>query len=590
MNGLTRKLLLTQLLTHVILLLCIVVFGIITAPGDMESEFLGTWYVANSIIVYLEYFIPITATALLITFSIQIRNEDIPAEQSFFKIIQSALVFLLFALVAYTVLILLLLPRSYQNRAEAEFKSDYVTLRMDQAEDLFINGKLNDARMIIDEVINIVPQEPRVIELYWDIHDELPAAQREEGAPSAAPELPQNMSFGEILDRAELYFEENDWFSAVFYSRLALGPDENRSEPRARRILSESLKEIARLEPSSEDAEERQRFLIKQHSVASFNAGQYLDAYYGFKDLERLDPQDPDLVTFMEYLNPRVAQISFFLDEVTGATEDNVRRNVFFRLPAMAFGPMDEDNRSGSTTTNEVIQDNDQGPETDIFISADQMMKTARGLYFSDFELIELSADGTIVRHMMAPYAKLSGRYMITRAIDRNDASIRRDPTYLRGEPVDGELGVVKIPMNPEEIWAVNPSTPFYSDVDILQLFALAHMYPEYGKNAEFPFSEILYRLLLPFSLVNISLIIIGMAWSGRSRYLGGPPSVLYVFLPVVPVFIIGLYDLYVYLFRNILNAVLILSNVTIAIIVLVSLQALVFILVMMLLVRSSSK
>jgi hypothetical protein len=144
--------------------------------------------------------------------------------------------------------------------------------------------------------------------------------------------------------------------------------------------------------------------------------------------------------------------------------------------------------------------------------------------------------------------------------------------------------------MNPGEIWAVNPSTPFYNDVNILQLFSLARLYPEFGKNAIYPQSEILYRLLLPFSLINIALIIIGMSWRGRSRYISGPPGYLYLFLPMIPAFILGLFDLYILIFRNLLTAVVILAGFPIAILTLVGIQALVFVLIMFMLARLSTE
>jgi hypothetical protein len=582
-SALNRKMLITQIITHIAFLLIIVVLTIIFSPDNFESSFIGQWYFASSIIYYLQYLIPITATGLMITFSIQARPEDLGPGNSFFKLIQGSLIFLLAIMVAYTLLLLLLLPWAYQQRADAQFRSDYINLRIEQAIEYLADEEYALAGEMVDDVLNLVPQHDEGVQLFWEVQERRPQTPQGDAEVPPDPTLPLNLSYGEILDRARSFYEAQDWYSAVFYSRLALGPDEERNEPEARRILSESIRAIAQLEPDQADSAERRKFELKQAGVRSWNAGEYLNAYFTFKELETIDPGDPDLRTYLGYLIPEVESVAFFLDEIDAANQEDIRRHVFFRVPDLDRLQNSDDVPAGSgeaAATNEVQR----------FVAAEQMMRSARGLYFINLEYLEISPEGRVLTQLQVPRAKMSGNYLIARAIDREDSALRYMPRYITGRPVAGEEGLLRVAMNPGEIWAVNPSTPFYNDVNILQLFSLARLYPEFGKNAIYPQSEILYRLLLPFSLINIALIIIGMSWRGRSRYISGPPGYLYLFLPMIPAFILGLFDLYILIFRNLLTAVVILAGFPIAILTLVGIQALVFVLIMFMLARLSTE
>ncbi len=576
MSSLNRKLTVTQLLTHISILLIIVVLTIVFSPENLESRFIGQWYVASSIIFYLQYFIPISATAFMLTFSVQASPEDMGSGQPFFKLIQGALVFLLISMVVYTLLILLLLPWAYQQQADARFRSDYVSLRIERAGDSIDAREWDMAQEMIDDVLALAPRHTRATELFWELQDLRPPTPAPAPADNPSPRLPLNLSYGEILDRAERFFAEEDWYSAVFYARIALGPQDERNEPIARRILSESLKAISRLEPNAEDNRSRMIFDLKREAVQAWNARRFLDAYYTFKELEQIDPTDSDLVTYLEFLTPEVETVAFFLDEIADANQEDIRRNVFFKLPEVFSSRHD-----GASLA---------GPGIRRFIAAEQMMYGLRGLYFINMEYIEVRPDGGVLQHIVIPRGKMSGSYLITRAIDRDRQDLRYQADYVVGQAPSGEEGVLQMNMDSSEIWAVNPSTPFFNDVNILQLFSLARIYPDYGRDPLFPQSEILYRLLLPFSLINVSLIIIGMGWKGRSRYLSGPPLYLYIFLPLIPLFILALFDLYIFVFRNLLSAVLILSSFPIALVTLAAIQAFTFIAIMIGLARLSAE
>lgn len=580
MNQLNRKMLLIQLVTHVSSILIIIVLTIVFTPANFESYFAGQWIFSSSLIQYLDYFIPIVSVGFIICFSMAVGHDDIQGGRSrgsFFAVIQGALVFLLVAVILYTLLLLLLLPWAHQNRLDAENRSDFIADQVEEGRSALDRKNYDAAEEAAQAILDLVPRHNEGNDINQQVQDQRPQSDSESDSAMSEPRLPLNLSYGEILDRAQNYYTEEDYFSAVFYSRLALGPDESRNEPDARRILSDSLRQISRLNLDDREMGEREVYLQKERGANAYNQGNFLESYYIFQDILQRFPGDPDAETYLGYLEPKVREISFFIDEIARAARGDLRRHVFIRVPSEA-GSNSDDQDSG---------------EYQRFISTEQMMRSTTGIYFINLEYMVIDREGRVIEHVKAPRAKLRGNYLITRAIDRENQERSYEPEYYvrsdegifrnpQGSSDKVDEHVIRMALDNNELWSVSTGTVFYDDVNVFQLFALSRIYPEYGRNPDFPQAEIIDRILLPFSLINLSILVIIMSWRGRSRYLSGPPVYTWVFVPVIPVFSLGLFELYRLVFRNMLNSVLVLFGFFPSLIVLVVLQTLLFILILL--------
>ncbi|AHC13515.1 hypothetical protein [Salinispira pacifica] len=578
MNSLNRKMLLIQLITHVSAMLTIVVLTIVFIPANFESYFSGQWIFSSSVVHYLDYFIPIVSVGFVICFSMAAGHDDIQggrSKGSFFAVIQGALVFLLSAVIVYTLLLLLLLPVAEQNRLDAEYRSDFIADRVEEGQAALERQDYATAEEAANAILDLVPRHNEGREIFRQVQERRPRSSSDSGGEEPEPRLPLDLSYGEILDRARQYYAEEDYFSAVFYSRLALGPDESRDEPEARRILSDSLRQISRLNLDDRESDAQELYSQKTRGAKEYNEGNYLDSYYTFQAILQSHPGDPDAATYLEYLEPEVREISFFIDEIARAAQGDLRRHVFLQVPGEAGDDPDTLNPRDYRR----------------FIAAEQMMRSTTGMYFINLEYLVVDRDGGVKEHLKAPRAKLRGNYLITHAIDRENPQRSYKPRYIvrgdvifrspAGSDANVDEHVIRMALDNDELWSVSPGTAFYDDVNLFQLFALSRIYPEYGRNPDFPRAEILDRILLPFSLINLSILVIIMSWRGRSRYLSGPPVYTWIFVPVIPVFSLGLFELYRLVFRNMLNSVLILFGFIPAMISLVVLQTLLFILIL---------
>ena len=550
--------LLSQFLIHLIAMLVIVILSIVFVPRGFERSFMLPWVASHSVINYLRFFIPITLTAFVSCFSMSVRYDDLSAlkSSSLFTVIRGTLVFLLILVLIYILLVLLLWPWVYQQRFLAESRSEFINSSIEQSVEYLNQQEYSLANEEIERVLSLVPLHEEGIALYREIQTLMPETPVPPRVEEPPPTLPLGLEYNEISALAEQYFNEQNYFSAVFYARLALGPREERDEPAARRILTESLRIIDRLNLSDSEQSERELFYLKRSGSQAYNSGEYINAYYIFKEIQSLNPLDADAETYLADIEPRMEEVSFFIDEIDEANSGEIRKNIFIRIPFLS------EREEPETSSNQ------------RFLAAGQMMQGRTGLYFTDLEYMELSPTGFIIRHIAIPYAKLSGTYLIIQVIDRERQGDIFQPNYIRGVK---DSSILEISTTENELWAMNPASTHYSDSNIAQLFSLSDLYPLFGRNPIFPQVEILYRLLLPFCLITGSLFVITLAWRNRNRYINGPPGYIRIFFPLIPAFVFGIFELYITVCRNMLTSVLLLSNFTIALVVLAVSQTLLF-------------
>lgn len=560
MNAITKKMLISQFIVHILAFLIILVIGILSTPGYFEQSYVLERATAFSFINYIRFFIPITLTGFAICFSASIRHSDTASlkSTSFFGVIRGALAFLLFLTLIYILFIFLLWPWSYRKRADVEFRSEFVNSRIEQGIEYLNLEEYSLAERTIESVLALIPLQSEAVEIYKEIQALRPETPVVPQPEEVAPVLPLGLEYNEISARAEQYFNEEDYFSALFYARLALGPGETRSDPQSRRILTESLKIIDRLDLSEAEQDEQELFYLKRSGAQAYNSGEYINAYYIFKEIQSFKPLDADAETYLTDIQPRIADISFFIDEIDVANSGEIRRNVFTRLP----GSREEET-------------GEPGEQKQHFLAAEQMMRSNTGLYFINLEYLEIDLNGRITLHIRIPRAKMSGTYLITRVIDRERPGEIYQPQYLQGE---GREDLLAISATDDELWLLNPASVHFNDVNIIQLVSLSRLYPQFGRSPTFPQVEILYRILLPLSLIVCSLFIISLSWRQRSRYLAGPPGYTLIFFPLVIFFLFIFFELYILFCRNILTAILLLGNFGVSLTVLIGLQVLLFI------------
>jgi hypothetical protein len=243
-------------------------------------------------------------------------------------------------------------------------------------------------------------------------------------------------------------------------------------------------------------------------------SGDWIRAYYIFKDLREKTPGDPDVVQFLTMCEQGVAAAAFFTDEMKLAVGD-ILTGAVFSLP----GP------SGSRS----------------------VLRTASFTAFTDFsfasglELAAYDSAGRFLYRMETPYGKFlpftlegkSGTLLLMRALDREDEQIRLEPAWTgTGEP----RSPATEPLGNSQLLLDIAYEDLLLHIKVLQgidnlligdLFTAAQNLENYGYIPQVFQAEILSRIAEPALLLTAAIFSIAAGWSFRARkrprYLGAP-------------------------------------------------------------------
>jgi hypothetical protein len=401
MNKINRAMILTLILTHVSAAFVILILAIISQPGFLLIDLSFQWISNAALASYFEYFVPISLTALILSFSVIIDphevNTELGGKSGIFHLVKGSIVVFLILTALFAMIVFVFLPGAHQARDDAETKSRLARAYVNSAQEDFAAGRYNDAILNVDFAISLGDSFPEALDLRADIIDRVGfnLAQETENmeTPPETPEpqIPTNRSFGELLTLAEKSFAEEDYFNALYFAQQVLGPNNIRDDADAKRIINESKEAIANLALDNTEASDLDRFTRTRRGFNAFQRAEYLTAYYIFSDLLEDYPGDQEINRWYQATLELADTQFFFTDEVQAALDSPIKENVLFSFA------IDE-----SITA---------------YVRAGQMIHNRFGTYFIDLEYLELNENDVVVSWGIAPYGKLSGNHNVSSCV-----------------------------------------------------------------------------------------------------------------------------------------------------------------------------
>jgi hypothetical protein len=495
---------------------------------------------SKALILWVETLIPISASAVMIAYSLFIRVEPGGKEEPFHTLVASNLVLFTVLALIFTVLYIGVLPvarAGLEQRESASTRADFFLMRA------------QDARQADDYAAAVADFDRYLIQ---DPKNEAIAIQREEAhalllassvrETAAEPsEVPQPLEAAEYLARAQEFFDREDYFSAHYYAVLASRLDGDRRE--ARRLAARAWEKITGLELTLEDEAASLLYRTKKEGYdALVRAGDPLKAYYIFHDLAKTYPGDPDVARYLEDSRQQVAAISYFLDEVEGIED-------FPGIGTILFVNVRQDGRRE-------------------IVSIDNLVETEQGVYVTGVELIQFEVGGGVTLHLAASRGKLlsrtdeqEGSTIVLTGLDRDDPGRRERPRYLEGDPrrlaaSEGFENLLPVNLTREDLAVMRPGFPAAARLGVSALWQLRRRCEQYGYPGAELAREILDRILQPFSFLILCLFSVSLGWSFR---VGGSrsPGLGFVFLPFFPLAVAVITALYLAAQKTILSFVL---------------------------------
>lgn len=318
------------------------------------------------------------------------------------------------------------------------------------------------------------------------------------------------MTVLQALDRAEAAMKSLDYYSAHYYAmmayRLAPGTDPNREK--ALRVGSAAWNKIGEGLAAAKMGDDRELYETKRRGYDAIQGGDYLSAYYIFKDLYDKSRApgskkiDPDVDRFLAVARQGMLSSFFFMDETGNVKQFESARDVFF-----------------------VIRRKDGA--SDIVFAQGVSWVRSGGMdvaYLRGFEFARIGWDGEIQYRIAVPYVKMfpypgsSGAQpeLLLHAVDRERKGVETVPRLLAGTLSDADRNILLLDMPYRDFSLVLDMNKGLDSMSILDLLKFERKADSYGFSGKAIRCELINRLADPFLTLILSIYALILAWRFR--------------------------------------------------------------------------
>ncbi|MDR0642962.1 MAG: hypothetical protein LBG07_10940 [Treponema sp.] len=572
--------------------------------GAPLSIFSRDWRFTLGILEILSLSPALAFSGLTIPFGFRIYyNEYKSFSPHFLEQFRGIIVTAILAAIVYALFFFLVQPVFQNKRIDMSYQGSMYRLARDLAKDCVEQEKWNEAADFLNIAAQVWPGSPELAEMRekteieleeerirsegkqrtlleeneaaedWSLLDNsIPGSpSRGTGAASGRiAEQRQPLNTLEALDMAATAIREERYYDAHWLATLGVqlaqrGSPEEASASRAAGLAWDKISSLA---PNIRERELYARFQLKQSGYEAMIAGDWIRAYYIFRELLAQNPGDPDVKNFLQKSEQGTQDIAFFTDEMSRGVGSTLT-NAIFSLP---YQP-----RSGGIGRGIIRFDS---------ISLYQDYGYGLGVEFICFD----SANRPESR-FHAPYAKIipmtlgdqSRVVVLMHALDRDDKNRHWEPVWNSLETagsvrrstmnanISGAAGgffrsligdnQVMLDLNFESFsllcytWRGLANPPgSKNNVSPLDGFSLGDLLAgsralsSYGYIPQVFEAEIIYRLCEPLFFLPMAIFIIIIGWRFRAL-----SHARYVFVPMLFILPLVFYEL-LYFYRHILN------------------------------------
>jgi hypothetical protein len=357
------------------------------------------------------------------------------------------------------------------------------------------------------------------------------APQRASLAP-VSPVESRPVDAREALGLAETALGEDRYYDAHWLASLAgrLARPGSAEKARAAALTSRAWNAVASLAPGVRETEAFFRYRLKREGYEAMVGGEWMRAYYSFKDLSRLSPEDPDVANFLARCEEELGRIAFFTDELELGIGD-IFLGAVFSFPGRYEG---------------------RG-----VIRCSSLTTFPGFAYAIGLELMAFTPRGALTYRVEAPYAKflpirVNDRdrvVVLMRAVDRQDRNTQWGPHWAGAEHSDIGDDQMILDISFEDFLLITHISRGVDSLFMGDLFKAAERLGNYGFIPQVFQAEILRRLSDSVLLLSLTIFALLTGWRFRAkkhlRFVGLP------MLAALPLAANGV----VYGYRHIFNA-----------------------------------
>ncbi len=500
------------------LIFCFVSSFISSVHGNLLPVFVTGSRIREALLLFISYFPILYTSSILMGYTIifgkygpvTLRRHD----PKMLKFIRYFFILSILAVAVYTVLGEIIRPILYERQIIETARTATYREYTKHAQEAYERGEYRTAAAVIKQALAVWKDGKEAQEL----NEKIKITQEQlsiEGIPAPYPtmqvQIAEKIEPETALRIAEASMPVFDFYTAHYYATAAAESfaKENPLRERAVELQKESWKEIGFGIDEHLAKSEIARFWKKRRAYEAMQAGNYLEAYYGFFDvykeilLSKSDKRDPETERFLRIAEINLKENVFFSDELENIPGFDISKNLDFTLNTGSFFKTQIKIRGISYS----------------------FSKTRPEIYLKDVELRQFNTAGTVDRSIIIPYAKLiekeneKGEKVLmlqVRAVDRNTPGKDIEPTLKDGSPLDERMHNILLPITADDFYLLEKTASGPAMMKLADLYSFEKHAADYGFGNKPYLREMIFRLAEPLLLLIISVLAIITAWMFR--------------------------------------------------------------------------
>jgi hypothetical protein len=492
----------------------------------------SSWRFTEWILEFISFFPALAMSGLVIPFSRRLGEFEGERRfnRDFLLILKLPILTAVIAAVIYGALSFLVRPLAGETRERMVFRGELYADSWDKAVSHAGMKEWPEAFRFAVICEQIWPDNPDVSKLKDDIDAEVYRSQylRDraspvERSPEAAHRERTPVDAAEALRFGETALAEARYYDAHWLATLAgrLAKPGSVEALESTRLAGRAWNAIESLAPGDRERELYGIYQLKRSGYEAMVGQDWIKAYYIFKELIGLSPDDPDAAVFLRRCETETLQIAFFTDELD-LTLGNVLTEAVFSLPRY---------------------DGEGKADGRLVLRVGALSTFSDYSYGFDVELVAVDSTGSLANRMEAPYAKflpktINGKSMVVlllQSLDRRNPDMRWGPVWTG--PGQVEMGGVDLPLylSYENFLLITQIRRGLEHFQIPSLFAAERNLGPYGYIPEVFRAQVISRIAEPLFFLPLFILTLVVAWCFRPRkqprYLAFP---MLVIMPVV--------------------------------------------------------
>jgi len=548
MNDAARKLIASSVICYVVGFLTLLLVSVLSFSLERTlSVFFWDWVFARTWSDFIRLLPVAQAWAVLLTYAWAIPMARTDTGAVSFTLFTGSIVVVLVTGLLFAVVFLVWHPRAVSRVEEVEYTSALAQTLYESANEAEINQDYQTAEIELSQYLSLVGEDPDVQAQLQRVLNRL-EFRREAGAEvdGSRGGIPQDATVDSLLDRAQAALQREDYSTAHYMATLArsLAP----TSDSAARIAAESLDRLEQLELNFEEGRELDLFRQKQRAKGLLTRDEPIQAYYLLAGLEEEYPRDTDVRRYLQIAQEQVEAQAVFRDEVEQALS----------LPGVL----------------DIVFVNRRTADRTELVSIGKLVETPSGIFAQQVEAIEFTNSGRPTYRVRSNYARFIDGHFVFTILDRGAGGQIIDPVISVGSATRQNPGLLELSPAAAELSTIADLSRNPESASLTGLLQGSELLDRYGILTTPLQVELFQRLLSPVTFVVLSLFCVGLGWRFRSKYLHMPPLLTLAVVPVLPLVLVPLHQLILYGERVVLSAVLLSAGFSLAIVLLILVQA----------------